>query len=1471
MSNLDNQLNESYRTALLSYYLGQYVPNSTDTTLSSLVTTPEDVYEYLLIDPLVSNEVTTSRVAQAMSSIQQYINGISFNMEPGYSTSNLDLTQWKAGASQYDVWAGEVELDTYPEDYLDPTLRSTKTTLFTDMETVLNQNQINADTAQNAVMNYLSEFEEVANLEIVSGYMHNEDNTTPNQTTAMYYFLGRTRSTPYTYYWRSLDMSQNVSNVVALGAWSEWKEITLSLAQDNIVATIRPVIYNNRLYISWFERDTVGMEGETQASPQSGTDIIRLSAYIAYLRFDDSWSSPQCIDSILSNDYTRVIDPSGVVTGGIIQSELFGSNVIDKLYSVATYYYSGDANKEMLYVSIFTESTVENVQYDAYEIGINNWGDRAYFGTTMLNAYYPSYAGGKQLVVQYESGHSTDTSIQDVTPGETGGDNNDFFLTEIGILYPFSVTLDNNDTVNISVNILTNQGFTRCGTFHANFFSGPNYTDFAFNRSWDVFSSDTESKVRNDTAPSNIPFTLYDKNNNAISYPSIQSRVSSPFPLDDGDTCWMKIDNPDYKSDVAPLTELTFYPNEACAYNGEWGVDLITKVISTSTSSTDQTFSFSVPAPLDNGDLTITYGGNVIENNATTATAWRSYTITFASGSPIYSPTITTIANTNGLGTAEYLQFDGSTLEPIRLNTLFAKELINKASVSIDNLLTWDTQMMQEPSLTDASQSVPMDFNGANGLYFWEMFFHMPYLVAWRLNQEQQYDDAQTWFNYIFDPSALDRGTETDGTPVDYWNVRPLVELPQGESQGDVNQGATDPDLIAVADPTHYQKAIFMAYVGNIIDNADSDYRLLTNDGLSEAKLRYCQAKDLLGPRPDVQLVNQWKPDTLANVAGTTNVAMRQYEQQVEDNLVAAPGVSYAAQTVGDNPNFLSPLNTQLLNYWDLIDSRLYNLRHNLSIDGTPMTIPLYAVPVNPTVLMQSAQSGSLTSSAAVLSATIPPYRFNTMLHSTLNAVNTLCQYGQTLLSYYERGDSMALQEQQQQQMLNISSFNVTLQQNAIDSLKAEQTALQTSRKMADQRYSHYLNLYNENISSSESEAMDKMTDSGRNKTTGSPLITAAGVTNMIPNIFGMSVGGSVWGSALTASGLVLEISAGISQTDAQRMNTSEGYRRRREEWQIQYQQAQSEMAVIDKQADALTIRQTAAQNALQQAQAQQSDLQTNLSFMKSRFTQASLYTWLNGQLSALYYQAYDAVLSLCLSTQACWQYELGDVTTQFIQTGAWNDSYHGLLAGETLQLSLIQMESAWLSRNQRRFELTKSVSLKALDPTSFTALISSGTIAFSLSEHAFDEDYPGHYLRQIKTVTVTLPTLVGAYQDIAATLTQSSSSTLLKADMEGVTYLNDSTKGKSTNILVNPRASQQITLSSGINDSGLFELNFGDERYLPFEGTGAISTWQLDFPFDTDDHKAILTNLNDVIVNVYYTALYGGSKFESDVASTLA
>jgi len=141
--------------------------------------------------------------------------------------------------------------------------------------------------------------------------------------------------------------------------------------------------------------------------------------------------------------------------------------------------------------------------------------------------------------------------------------------------------------------------------------------------------------------------------------------------------------------------------------------------------------------------------------------------------------------------------------------------------------------------------------------------------------------------------------------------------------------------------------------------------------------------------------------------------------------------------------------------------------------------------------------------------------------------------------------------------------------------------------------------------------------------------------------------------------------------------------------------------------------------------------------------------------------------------------------------------------------------------------------------------------LTFELTLKLFDDDYPGHYLRRIKHVSVSLPATLGPYEDIKAILTQTANTT----------YLTPAARHTDAAVKKDLRAKQQIALSSGLNDSGLFTLNFdSDERYLPFEYTGAISTWQLTFP-NHARQNALLESLTDIIVHLRYTAKNTGGQ----------
>jgi hypothetical protein len=83
-----------------------------------------------------------------------------------------------------------------------------------------------------------------------------------------------------------------------------------------------------------------------------------------------------------------------------------------------------------------------------------------------------------------------------------------------------------------------------------------------------------------------------------------------------------------------------------------------------------------------------------------------------------------------------------------------------------------------------------------------------------------------------------------------------------------------------------------------------------------------------------------------------------------------------------------------------------------------------------------------------------------------------------------------------------------------------------------------------------------------------------------------------------------------------------------------------------------------------------------------------------------------------------------------------------------------------------------------------------------------------------------------------------------------------------NANLRANWNANQQIALSRGVNDAGMFEVNFNDERYLPFEGTGAISSWELRMPRASNQFN--FASISDVIITLHYTARDGGDAFRT-------
>jgi SAM-dependent methyltransferase len=140
--------------------------------------------------------------------------------------------------------------------------------------------------------------------------------------------------------------------------------------------------------------------------------------------------------------------------------------------------------------------------------------------------------------------------------------------------------------------------------------------------------------------------------------------------------------------------------------------------------------------------------------------------------------------------------------------------------------------------------------------------------------------------------------------------------------------------------------------------------------------------------------------------------------------------------------------------------------------------------------------------------------------------------------------------------------------------------------------------------------------------------------------------------------------------------------------------------------------------------------------------------------------------------------------------------------------------------------------------------------------------DHPGHYLRRIKSVALTVPCVVGPYSSMNCTLRllehQFRTSSVASNKDDYVQKIDESDGRFST---VNVPISA-IAVSTGQNDSGVFELNFRDERYIPFEGAGVISKWRIELP--ADFRQFDYDTISDVILHLRYTAVEGGDQFKA-------
>ena len=1362
----------------------------------------QGLYDYLLIDVAVSGLVETSRLVEALASLQLYIYRWQMQLE-GPTALDPDFEQYWSWIKNYRLWEANRKVFLYPENYLQPELRKNKTTLFAQFEQNLQQTHINAETVDKAFKNYLNGLAEVANLKYAGSYAApTEGGTVPGYPNRTLYLVGRSRY-PYKYYYRETAFAyDHAANDYHPVEWQSWIEIALSIPAKYS----SPIYAFNRLFLFWVEIKPAAAQRNSDGKMTSK----RFEAQIQFScqDFSKNWMTPQPLGEPIL--LPEAVNSKSKAESSDWQRISLSYDESDRLIYVGYpgFFTALDVTLKQVIPTPIAPLTVE-IDGDGNSLTPNQQGQlpvETEIDTVIFAGLISAAQDSLRRIPDQQGQPNKAVRFDGAVPLMT-------HKLALGASYTIATWVRVNGTAvanvisslktNFALSIHAEEGVVRFSNHSGDQIgdSGQRTHEFSF---WSHLALTVSADMQ----------TIY-----------VNGEPRHSFVIDD------------------------ISINDRLVLGNHFSGDLSQLLIFPSTLSDEQVLKLSQNSPFDVNIKD--YKPEVFQNAPRDTQVY-----------PVVNALDWHIFDT---GKSEYLR---TASRWIRLNSSTIHTLSGLIVSGIDNLFTLDAQKTKEDSFTnlllvgtDTAQIIPsetLDFEGANGLYYWELFFHMPFLVAQYLSTAQQFEDAQKWYHYIFDPAAGSDGKNDHSrfigltnNPAETFSEEVTANLTSKAQLEAYYRDPFDPHAIARLRPIAYQRSVLMHYTDNLISWADQLFLQDTRETLVEATLLYIMAYDLLGKKPinlgvialpAAETLGSLKDDFLyGKIPEFLMGAGETASPQALHNAVANP------HNFIPNLYFGIPQNDYFLQYWDKIEQRLRNIRYNLTIDGKPNHLPLFAPPISPSQLVQAVASGQSINQALTFMAAQPPYyRFSVMLEKARGAANAVIQFGSALLNALEKADGEQLSQIRSTHEHVLLNMNRLARENQFQIAKAGLEGLKHGLAAAAARKSYYENLIRKGLLDLEQNQISLENDAITMQQGIEMIKFAVTAAYLIPTVYGLADGDLSPGDAANQAVQIIETHANMKTQQSNVMAANAQFYRRAEEWDFQKSLADEDIEQINQQIEAATQQITIAAQDLALLETNLSQSSEIDSFLRTKYTNKELYQWMVSKLSVLYFQSYQLAFDLALSAEKAWQYERGHEQV-IIQGSLWSDLHQGLLAGESLLLSLHQLEKAYLDQGERRLEIVKTIPLSSLDSHPLDELRQNGKCAFSLTQAMYDKDHKNHYCRQIKSISLSVPAVLGPYENIHAMLTQTGSKVYMQSGENGLRR--------------DWRANQQIALSQGLNDSGLFELNFHDERYLPFEGTGAISDWVLEIPKESNPSLFIAQNsLTEVIIEVRYTACIDNS-----------
>lgn len=1476
------------------------------------------LFEYFLIDVEMSACMETSRIKQAISSVQLYVQRVTLNLENLYTgalsdrnipPSAIDASSW-AWMKNYRVWEANRQVLLYPENWVAPELRKDKTPFFKDLESKLMQQAITADNVEQALREYLVKLDRVARLDVRAMYWEYDQQTdalTGLPATGVVdrlHVFARSLHPPYTYYYRRLENG---------ATWTPWEEVKLDIHSDHLI----PVVWNRRLHLFWaiFTPKPDANQAIPSANNQGATATQHYEISLAWSEYHDGAWAPKQTPTVTLDTPS---DPSA--------TETHANGLMDT--SQVAFKATIDPGDDTLHIAV-RQNALGN-----YYIGdfIFDADER----TVSAQSRYNTQPGDSSYdgLMFIPQDHAIDAMAQAATDGAEA-----FHVITGDPSYDDSTT---DEVLALQKHIVTLEPLNRLG---AGPFTQPyphQYSQFLLQAPF-FYQDASRVYFVAPFIPWYIHIRLYDPNLVATTFqikqvPGVIDYVppQTVGPVNPGDP-------PIFEPGVVQRAQASTVATDVAA----------TQMFQ------QRQVGFIAPGQTPQGPVGMAFGGagdfamrqipSTVTQNITQdkggIISQKSGAIgpIIISGVHLWNPPPPLWA---AVHSDHEVDIDANQARYLPGTKMSFQSFFHPHTTALIRSLNWNglpgvltlcnqqrddtvTQCGQAPNLSDTPtifnqtyqptativtspyprENIDFTPGGAYAMYNWELFFHVPMFIAKKLMNERKFDDAQKWLHFIFDPTI----TSDDPSPRRYWKVRPFYENAgatlqinqmlgaldaPGSAPGDVTAekqefqreidtwmaNPFDPHAVARLRISAYQKAVVMLYLDNLIAWGDQLFQQDTIETINQATQLYVLASHILGPQPpDMPARGTVEKKTFDDLRVTHLDQLGNAVVALQDTFPFTSGASASASTgddfaaalgVGNTLYFCAMPNTKLQQYWSTVSDRLYKIRHCENIQGQYQQLPLFEPPLDPGALIAALAAGiDMGSLMGFTLTTVPPYRFDYVLKKAHDFASDVKALGAALQAALEKSDAEALAQLRathdtamQQALLQVSMKKLTAASD-------KATELMAAKMVPDIKKAYYLGLIGDGLLPEEATALTAQMYAAEFKAGAAALHTGAAAAHLVVEfdtgasgwagspVVKVKIGGPNFGHSANNAAKVLTVLADIADGVAKASDTMGKWRRRDQEWQDHFDVATAESAHIQAQIETANavVAQATSELAAQQLRATQA--QETLDFLTNKFTNEDLYTWMVGEISATYFQAYNLALQMARAAEALYRFERGVTTSSYIQAGYWDSLHQGLLAADNLLLDLRRMESDYMNQNVRSYEVTKAVSLAQTAPDALVRLQQTGACVFTLPETIFDIDYPGQYKRRIKTLTVnlavpagTLPTTVNATLTLLNNLARVSTTATSATDYpyQGMT---------DTRFLSLAVPATAIATSTAVNDHGMFVVDFfKDQRYFPFEGAGAISQWKLAMPQTANNFD--MATINDIVLNVSYTAYEGGSAF---------